>query len=74
MLELKQSGNALTGKIAELGFGLDLKGMATGSHFELFAVGWDDKTPVLTGDVTDGAMRWTQWGNAFVGKAATPGR
>ena len=72
VLELKQSGNELTGKIAELGFGLDLKGTATGSHFELFAVGWDDKTPVLTGDVTDGVMRWTQWGNAFVGKAATP--
>jgi len=72
MLELKQTGSDLTGKIAELGFGLDLKGKATGNHFELFAVGWDDKKPVLTGDLVDGEVHWVQWGNTFVAKPATP--
>jgi alpha-galactosidase len=72
MLELTQTGSALTGKLAELGFGLDLKGTATGNRFELFAVGWDDKNPVLTGDLTNGELHWMQWGNAFVGRPASP--
>ena len=44
----------------------------TGNHFELFAVGWDDKKPILTGDLINGEMHWRQWGNEFVDKPATP--
>ena len=42
----------------------------TGNHFELFA--WQDKDPFVVGDLVNGELHGTQWGDAFVAKPATP--
>ena len=51
VLELKQDGDKLSGKLQALGFANDVTGKATGSHFELWGVGWNDPKPFLTGDL-----------------------
>jgi len=73
MLELQQTGSDLRGRLTELGFAVNVRGKVTGSHFELFGVGWDDKKPFITGDLTNGELHWVQWGEeALVGHPATP--
>jgi len=37
VLVLKQNGSDLTGTLKSLDYGVELKGTATGTHFELFA-------------------------------------
>jgi alpha-galactosidase len=49
ILDLKQDGDQLTCNVQMLGFSVDLKGKASGNHFELFAP-WSDKRPFLVGD------------------------
>ena len=49
ILELKQNGNELTGTLKTLGFEVEVKGTATGSHFELFIQEWNPNKPVLSG-------------------------
>jgi alpha-galactosidase len=71
ILELTQTGSDLKGKLTGLGFGVDVTGTATGNHFELFGVGWDEKKPFMVGDLANGELRWQQWGDAYVAKAAT---
>jgi alpha-galactosidase len=55
LIELKQSGNELTGTMKNLGYSVELKGTATGTHFELFAP-WSPAKPFMTGDLVNGEL------------------
>src|ERR1017187_82535 len=72
ILELKQDGSQLSGTVRGLGFQTNVKGTVNGSHFELFGVDWNDKKPFLVGDLADGKIEGTEWGDKFVAKPATP--
>jgi alpha-galactosidase len=72
ILELKQNGSELTGTLKTLGFQVDVKGTATGNHFELFVDEWDPKRPVLVGDLVDGELRAMQGRRKVVAKPAGP--
>jgi alpha-galactosidase len=71
ILDLTQEGSNLSGRIVALGYGVDVKGTVTGNHFELFGVGWNDKKPFLVGDLVNGELHATQWGDAFMARPAT---
>jgi alpha-galactosidase len=70
ILELKQDGNQLTGTVTTLGFSAELKGTATGDHFELF-VTQNAQRPFLTGDLVNGELHATQGRRQWVAKPAT---
>ncbi len=71
IVELKQSGNDLTGTVKSLGYSLDITGKATGNHFELFAE-WDKKKPFVTGELVNGELHAIAWGkDKMVAKPAT---
>ena len=70
ILDLTQEGSNLSGRIVVLGYGVDVKGTVTGNHFELFGVGWNDKKPFLVGDLVNGELHATQWGDAFMARPA----
>jgi alpha-galactosidase len=55
IVELKESGNDLTGQMKNLGYSVELKGTATGNHFELFA-SWSATEPFLVGDLVNGEL------------------
>jgi alpha-galactosidase len=72
ILELKQNGNQLTGTLKTLGFEVEVKGTATGSHFELFIEEWNPTKPVLVGDLVNGELHAMQGGRRpIVAKPAT---
>jgi alpha-galactosidase len=71
ILELKQKGDQLTGNLHGLGFQNNVTGTSKGSHFELFGVGWNDKKPFVVGDLENGELVGTQWGDAFTARPAT---
>jgi alpha-galactosidase len=71
ILELKQNGNELTGVLKTLGFTADVKGTATGTHFELFAE-WSKK-PFVVGDLVNGELHAVEGGrHNIVAKPAKP--
>ncbi|MGA3083045.1 MAG: glycoside hydrolase family 27 protein, partial [Terracidiphilus sp.] len=72
ILDLKQDGNRLTGTVIGLGFSTAVKGTVNGSHFELFGVDWNDKNPFLVGNLVNGKIEGTQWGDKFQASPATP--
>jgi alpha-galactosidase len=65
IIELKQSGNNLMGTLKMPGYSADLKGTATGSHFELFRAG-DEKKPFLVGDRVNGELHAVDRGHRNV--------
>ena len=69
ILDLTQNGSEIKGKLTALGYGVDVKGTATGNHFVLYA--WDHKKPVIEGDLVNGELHYDQWGGAFVAHPAT---
>ncbi len=71
ILELKQDGDKLSGTLQTLGFVNDVTGKASGTHFELFGVGWNDPKPFLVGDLVNGELHATQWGDKIVAHKAT---
>jgi len=72
ILELKQNGNQLTGTLKTLGFEVDVKGTATGNHFELFIEEWNPNRPVLVGDLVNGELHAMEGGRRpIVAKPAT---
>ena len=71
IFDLTQNGDQLTGTIRGLGFSTGVKGTVQGSHFELFGVDWNDKTPFLIGDLTNGVIEGKQWGDKYTAKPAT---
>jgi len=71
ILELKQDGNMLTGKLKNLDYAVELKGTATGNHFELFAP-WESTKPYLTGDLVNGELHGMERGRRpMLAKPAT---
>jgi alpha-galactosidase len=72
IVALTQTGSEITGKVISLGWGTDVKGTTTGSHFELFGVDWDDKKPFIVGDLVNSELQGTMWGGAYVAHPATP--
>ncbi len=72
ILELQQNGDKLTGKLHDLGGISEVTGTVSGNHFELWGVGWNDKKPFIVGDLVDGELHETQWGNSVTAHPATP--
>ena len=71
IVELKQSGNDLTGTAQSLGFSLAITGKTNGNHFELYSE-WDKKTPFVTGELVNGDLHAVVWGkDSIVAKPAT---
>lgn len=55
VLEMKQTGNELTGRVRSPGDSSAVRGTATGNHFELFGE-WNEKMPYLVGDFVNGEL------------------
>ena len=70
ILELKQDGNELRGTVTTLGGSSDVKGTATGNHFELYGA-WNAKRPFLVGDLVNGEIHAAQGRRQWVAKPAT---
>ncbi len=71
ILQLKQDGGSLTGKLSSLGFATDVKGTASGNHFELFGP-WDAKKPFVTGELVNGELHGAVFDNHnWVARPAT---
>jgi len=71
VLVLKQNGSDLTGTLKSLDYGVELKGTATGTHFELFAA-WQPGTPYFTGYLVNGELHGLERGRRPVtAKAGT---
>lgn len=71
LLDLKQDGSNLTGKVESPGGSFDVTGTITGNHFELFA-SFNPKHPFVTGDLTDGHLNGTFRGHhTFTARPAT---
>jgi alpha-galactosidase len=62
IVELKQNGNELTGKMKNLDYSVELKGTATGNHFEVFAP-WSPTKPFLAGDLVNGELHAVERGH-----------
>lgn len=71
VLVLAQNGSTISGTFESLTGKTKVKGIITGSHFEIFA--WDPNRPSIVGDLVEGELRGTLFGQPFVAKAATPG-
>jgi alpha-galactosidase len=71
ILDLKQDGEKLSGSLESLGFVNDVTGKATGAHFELWGVGWNDPKPFVTGDLVNSELHASQWGGLIVAHKAT---
>ncbi len=70
ILNLKQDGDKLSGTLQSLGFINDVTGKATGAHFELWGVGWNDPKPFVIGDLVGGELHASQWGDRIVAHKA----
>jgi alpha-galactosidase len=70
ILELQQSGDALTGTMKTLDASFAVKGTANGNHFELYRPASPSK-PFLVGDLVHGELHATQGHREFVAKAAS---
>jgi alpha-galactosidase len=71
VLDLKQEGTQVTGKMQSLGFENDVQGTVNGSHIELFGVGWNDKKPFVVADMVNGNIEGTVWDDKFTAKPGT---
>ncbi len=65
ILTLTQNGSELKGKLVALGYSVDVKGTATGNHFELYA--WDHKKPFIVGDLVNGELHYDAVGRGVRG-------
>ncbi len=70
ILELKQSGNRLSGTIKSLSFSIDVKGTANGNHFELYGPR-NPTRPFITGELINGELHGTFGPRQWVAKRAT---
>jgi alpha-galactosidase len=61
IVELKQNGNVLTGSMKNLDYTVELRGTATGNHFEIFAA-WSPTRPFLVGDLVNGELHAVERG------------
>ncbi len=73
IVEMKQSGNELTGTLRRFGTAVQLKGTATGNHFVVYAA-WDTSRPFVTGDLVNGELHGTdRGGRPFLAKPGVIG-
>ena len=70
ILDLTQTGSELKGMVSQAGGDVGVNGTVKGNHFELYAYGLKD--PVFVGDLVDGELRLTIWGDPYLAKPATP--
>lgn len=70
ILELRQSGNELTGTIKSQSFSIDVRGTANGNHFELYGPR-NPGRPFVTGELTNGELRGTIGPRPWVARPAT---
>jgi alpha-galactosidase len=70
LLDLKQSGNQLSGTMKTLGSSVDVTGTANGNHFELFGP-WNPTRPFMTGELTNGELHGTVGRRQWVARRAT---
>jgi alpha-galactosidase len=71
LLDLKQDGSKLTGKVESLGGAFNVTGTVSGDHFTLFAP-FDAKHPFAAGEFANGHLQGTIWGHhAFTSRPAT---
>jgi len=68
---LRQDGDKLSGTMQSLGFMNNVTGKVTGAHFELWEVGSNDPKPFVTGDLVNGELLASQWGDRIVARRAT---
>ena len=71
ILDLKQDGDKLSGTMQSLGFINEVTGKVAGAHFELWGVGWNDPKPFVIGDLVNGELHASQWGDRIVAHKAT---
>jgi len=71
ILNLKQEGDKLSGTMQSLGFINNVTGKVTGAHFELWEVGSNDPKPFVIGDLVNGELLASQWGDRIVARKAT---
>ncbi len=71
ILELKQSGDQLTGTVKAQDFSFEVKGTVNGNHFELYGPGNPNKL-FLVGDLVNGELHAMQGHHEFVAKVASP--
>ncbi len=72
-VELKQTGDEVTGTLKHFGTAVQLKGTATGTHFTVYAA-WDASRPFLTGDLVNGELHGTdRGGRPFLAKPGVIG-
>jgi alpha-galactosidase len=71
VLEIKQDGDKLSGSLESIGFVSPFTGKATGNHFELWESHSNDSKPYVVGDLVNGELHTTAWGEAVVAHKAT---
>jgi alpha-galactosidase len=79
LLDLNQVGEKLSGTLQMLDVIGQVTGKATGTHFELWGVGWNETKPFLVGDLVNGELHATlgdaadvlEWGDQIVAHKAT---
>ena len=72
ILDLKQDGSKLTGKLESEGRTSDVTGTVSGDQFKLFA-SFNPNQPYITGELTDGQLHGTYRGRrSFTARPATP--
>jgi hypothetical protein len=59
LLDLNQVGDKLSGTLQTLDVIGQVTGRATGTHFELWGVGWNETKPFLVGDLVNGELHAT---------------
>jgi alpha-galactosidase len=70
IFDLKQDGNNLAGTVQSLGWMVDVKGTATGNHFELFGGDHTDK-PMIVGDLVGSDLQIKHRDNVVTAHPAT---
>jgi alpha-galactosidase len=72
ILELKQDGSNLTGTMSTLGYTTDVKGTASGAHFQIFA-SWDPGRPFLEGELAGDQLQGRLERRPYTAHHALPG-
>jgi alpha-galactosidase len=71
ILELRQSGNELTGRVAMPGYVIEINGRVKGNHFDLFAP-WDVERPFMEGSFVGMELHIGEGAQSLVAKPAGP--
>jgi alpha-galactosidase len=70
IIALNRNGSVITGTFESLTGKTNVHGTIAGNHFVIYA--WDRETPALVGDLVNGELHGTMFGQPFVAKAARP--